>query len=261
MAAAPLMIGSFASLASSVSKAESWDELGSSPSFRRHNLALTFTGVLSALWVANSAFITRIPGTNPLQSHQAYTGIMKYGLMGCYGSAAALAGAVWARSLPDDVRKNPLSWPVRIADGVSKSVVSMAPKNVDNPVQVKYTMVAGTFLFYTAIQTLCNKPISAIPSWTSRRLSRCYAIWTYLGAVTALDLKEATENGRLLIDDNYRYLSNGVKGFGGLYLASRGAAIFFDPSFPDAYHMVAQVPGLAVAAIVLAGLTLRSDKE
>mmetsp|Transcript_13998 Transcript_13998/g.30485 ORF Transcript_13998/g.30485 Transcript_13998/m.30485 type:complete len:392 (+) Transcript_13998:3-1178(+) len=260
MAAAPLIIGSFASLAASVSNADSWDELGT-PSFRRHNLALTVTGIASALWVGFAPLITRIPGSNPLASHQAYQGVMRAGLIGCYGSAAALAGAVWARSLPDDVRHNPLSWPVRIADGVSKSIVSMAPKNVDNPVQVKYALLTSTFLFFTGIQTLCNMPISVIPSWTSRRLSRAFPIWTFLGAVTAMDLKEATENGRLLIDDNYRYLSNGVKGFGTLYLGARAGAILFDPSFPDAFHAVTQVPGLAVAAIVLVGLTLRSDKE
>lgn len=261
MAAAPLILGSFASLATTVSNADSWDELGSSPSFRRHNLALTVTGIASALWVGFAPIVTRIPGSNPLASHQAYKGAMRAGLIGCYGSAAALAGAVWARSLPDEERRNPFCWPGRIADGVSKSIVSMAPKNVDSPVQVKYALLTSTFLFFTGIQTLCNMPISVIPSWTSRRLSRAFPIWTFLGAVTSLDLKEATENGRLLIDDKYRYLSNGVKGFGTLYLGARAGAVLFDPSFPDAFHAVTQVPGLAVAAIVMVGLTLRSDKE
>lgn len=79
--------------------------------------------------------------------------------------------------------------------------------------------------------------------------------------MTAFDLKEATENGRLLIDDNYRYLSNGIKGFGSLYLGARAGAVFFDPSFPGAFHAVNQVPGLAVAAALMVGLTLRSDEK
>jgi hypothetical protein len=63
------------------------------------------------------------------------------------------------------------------------------------------------------------------------------------------------------MDENYRYLSNGVKGFGGLYLGTRARAVFFDPSFPEVFHAVTQVPGLAMAAIVMVGLTLRWDKK
>lgn len=260
MAAAPLILGSVASLALTASRADSWDELGT-PSFRRHNLALATSGVASALWVGFAPLITKIPGTNPLQSHQSYAPAMRAGLIGCYGSAAALGAAVWARALPDDVRRNPLSWPGRIADGVSKSLVSLAPRDIDDPVQVKYSLLTSSFLVFTGMQTLCNMPISVIPSWTSRRLSRAFPIYTFLGAVTSFDLKEATENGRLLLDSNYRFLSNGVKGFGTLYLGARAGAIILDPSFPDAFHAVNQVPGLAVAAIVMVGLTLRSDKK
>lgn len=186
---------------------------------------------------------------------------MQARLIGCYGSAAALGAAVWVRSLPEDVRCNPLSWPKRIADGVSKSLLSIAPASIDNPVQVKYSLLTSSFLIFTAMQTVCNMPISVIPSWTSRRLSRAFPIYTFLGAVTAFDLKEATENGQLLIDDKYRCLSNGVKSFGGLYLGARAGGIFLDLAFPEHFGMVTQVPGLAVAAIVMVGLTLRSDKE
>lgn len=52
-----------------------------------------------------------------------------------------------------------------------------------------------------------------------------------------------------------------IKGFGGLYLGARAGAIFFDPSFPKHFGMVNQVPGLAVAAILMVGLTLRSDEK
>lgn len=260
MSAAPIMVGSFASLALAASKADSWEQLNT-PSCNRHNLALTTTGVGSALWVAFAPLVTRIPGTTPPVSHQAYKGLMRAGLIGCYGSAAALGAAVWARSLPDHIRNNPLSWPGHVADGVSKSLVSLAPKDVDDPVQVKYALLTSSFLIFTGMQTLCNMPISVIPSWTSRRLSRAFPAWTLLGAVASFDLKEAAESGRLLVDENYRYLSNGIKGFGALYLGARAGAVFLDPSFPDAFHAVTQVPGLAVAAIVMVGLTLRSDEK
>lgn len=264
MSVAPLIIGSFASLAATcngASNAETWDELGgSTPSFRRHNLALATTGVASSLWVKFADVVTRIPGSNPLVSHQSYSGAMQARLIGCYGSAAALGALVWARSLPED-SGNPLSWPKRIVDGVSKSIVSIAPKNMDDPVQVKYSLLTTSFLIFTGMQTVCNMPISVIPSWTSRRLSRAFPIYTFLGAVTAFDLKEATEGGRLMVDKNCRCLSNGIKGFGGLYLGARAGAIFFDPSFPGAFHAVNQVPGLAVMAMIMVGLTLRSDEE
>ena len=51
-----------------------------------------------------------------------------------------------------------------------------------------------------------------------------------------------------------------MKGFGGLYLGARAGAVLLDPSFPEHFGMVNQVPGLAVAAALMVGLTLRSDK-
>lgn len=52
-----------------------------------------------------------------------------------------------------------------------------------------------------------------------------------------------------------------ITGFGGLYLGARAGAIFLDPSFPKHFGMVNQVPGLAVAAMLMVGLTLRSDEK
>jgi hypothetical protein len=78
--------------------------------------------------------------------------------------------------------------------------------------------------------------------------------------VTTLDLKEATENGRILIDNKFRCLSNGVKGFGALYLAAK-CGIFVDPSFPEHFKVVTQVPGLVAAAVAMVALTLRSDEK
>mmetsp|Transcript_19335 Transcript_19335/g.29805 ORF Transcript_19335/g.29805 Transcript_19335/m.29805 type:complete len:393 (-) Transcript_19335:203-1381(-) len=263
MSAASLILGSFASLAATCceSDAESWEELGdSSPSFRRQNLALATTGVASSLWVRFADVVTKIPGSNPVASHQSYSGIMQSRLIGAYGSAGLLGALVWARCLPEDSR-NPLTWPKRIGDGVSKAIVSIAPKDVNDPVQVKYALITSSMLIFTGMQTVCNMPVSVIPSWTSRRLSRAFPIYTFLGAVTAFDLKEATENGRILVDKNYRYLSSGIKGFGALYLGARAGAICFDPSFPEHFGMVNQVPGLAVAAMLMVGLTLRSDER
>ena len=258
MSAAGLIAGSFASLIVSASKAKTWEDLSDDTSFRRHNLALATTGVASSLWVRYAELVTRIPGTNPLVSHQSYSGVMQARLIVCYAPAALLGAAVWARCLPEDVRCNPLSWPKRIVDECSKSLFFIGPKNINDPVQVKYSLLTSSFLFFTAIQTVCNMPVAVIPSWTSRRLSRAFPIYTLLGAVTSLDLKEAAENGQLLIDDKFRYLSNGMKTFGGLYLGAK-CGIFVDPSFPEHFKVVTQVPGLAVAAIMMVGLTLRSD--
>lgn len=261
MSAAALIVGSFASLASTCGEsndAQSWEELGDYPSFRRQNLALATTGVASSLWVRFAEQVTKIPGTN--QHHISYNNVMQARLISGYGLAGLLGALVWARTLPEENR-NPLTWPKRIGDGVCKSLVSIAPDNVDDPVQVKYALITASMLIFTGMQTVCNMPYSVIPSWTSRRLSRAFPIYTFLGAVTAFDLKEATENGRLLIDKNYRCLSNGIKGFGGLYLGARAGAIFLDPSFPEHFGVVTQVPGLAVAAMVMVALTLRSDEK
>jgi len=262
MTAASLIAGSCASLALKASRARTWDDdLGNDTSFRRHSLALATTGVASSLWVKFADVVTRIPGSgDPLLSHQSYSGSMQAKLIGCYGTAAALGAYGWIKCLPEDVRRNPFSWPGRIVDGVSQSLLQLAPKDTSDPVQNKYSLLTSSFLIFTAMQTICNMPIAVIPSWTSRRLSRAFPIYTFLGAVTCFDLKEATEQGRILTDESSRLLSAGVRSFGGLYLGARGLSLF-DPSFPKHFGMVNQVPGLAAMAILMVGLSLRSDKK
>jgi len=255
LSAAPIIVSCFATLGSS--SKDSWEQL-SSPTCRRLNLALVAAGVGSALWTGFAPILTRIPGTSPLVSHQAYSGAMRAALIGCYGSAATLGAAIWARSLPEDVRKNPLSWPGRVADGVAKSLVSLAPADRDNPVNVKYALLTSSFLLFTGLQ-LGSHPLSVIPSWTGRRLARAFPAWTLLAAVSSYDLKEAVESGKLFAETTYQTLSNGLKGFGVLYLGAKVGAVFLDPSFPESYHAVKMVPAWAAAAIVMVSLTLRPD--
>lgn len=257
VSAASLMIGSYSTLSTAASS-DSWDQL-SSTTCRRQNLAIATAGIGSALWVNFADIITRIPGTDPVLSHQAYSGPLKYVLIAAYTSAAVLSAEVWRQSLPEDVRNKPLTWPCRVADGVTKSLVSMAPSDNNNPVNVKYSLLTSGFLFFTGLQLVGQHPTTVIPSWTARRLARAFPAWTLLAAVTCFDLKEATENGRLLVESNYRNLSNGVKGFGSIYLGARFGAVFIDPSWPGSYHAVTQVPGWAVLAIIMMGYTQRSD--
>jgi hypothetical protein len=279
LSAVSLMVGSFSTL-SSCSNSDSWEQL-SSPTCRRQNLAIAAAGVGSALWVAFAPIITQIPGTVPLVSHQAYSGVLRAALIGAYGSAATLSAAVWARSLlmlddgNNEARQHkPLTWPGRVADGVAQSLVSLAPVDKDDPVNVKYSLLASGFLFFTGLQLVGQHPTTVIPSWTARRLARAFPAWTLLAAVACYDLKEAAEssgagggnnnnNNKLHgpLAEEYRNLSNGVKGFGTIYLGARFGAVFLDPSWPASYHAVTQVPGWAAAAILLMGLTLRSDKQ
>jgi hypothetical protein len=78
-AASPI-VGSFTTLSSST---DSWEQL-SSPPCRRQNLAIAAAGVGSALWVGLAPIITQIPGTVPLVSHQAYSGVLRAALIGAY---------------------------------------------------------------------------------------------------------------------------------------------------------------------------------
>jgi len=258
LSAVPIFGSTFYMLARTAKTSTSWEEWRASSSpFRRHNLALATAGLGSALWVGFAPLLTKIPGTEPLLSHQAYKGVMRLGLIGCYSSAAVLSAAVWASSLPDNIRKNPLKWPGHVADGVCKSLVSLAiPADRENPVNVKYAFLASSFLVFTGLQ-LGSHPLSVIPSWTGRRLARHFPVWTLLGLASSLTLKEAVENDTL---DQYKPLAHGLKGFGIVYLAARVGAVFLDPSWPESYHAVIMVPGWATAAILMIGMTLRSDK-
>ena len=256
LSAVPLIISCYATLASA---SDSWEKLGSD-TCRRLNLALVAAGVGSALWVGFAPIVTQIPGSSPLASHQAYKGATRSALIGAYGSAAALSAAVWARSLPEDVRQQPLTWPGRVADGVAKSLVSLAPANSDDPINVKYALLSTSFLVLTAT-ALGPFPLAVVPSWTGRRLSRAFPAWTLLAAATSFDLKEARESGKLISDSTYTTLSNGLKGLGAVYLSAKVGAVFFDPSFPVHYGIVKMVPAAQLGASLAIGLTLRSDNE
>jgi len=259
LSAVPVIVSSFAVLAAA--SQETWAELGSS-TCRRLNLALFAAGIGSALWVGFAPHITQIPNSDPLKSHwQPTSGATRAALIASYGATAALSGAVWASALPEEARKKPLTWPGRVADGVAKSVVSLAPANKDDPVNVKYALLATSFLFFTAMPLLAPFPFAVCPSWTGRRCSRAFPAWTLLAAANAFNLKEAAESGKLLADDACRTLSNGLKGFGATYLAAKAGAILIDPSFPVHYAIVTQVPGWQATASLMFGLTLRPDTK
>ena len=157
------------------------------------------------------------------------------------------------------MRKTPLAWPGRVADGVAKSLVSLGPASSDDPVNVKYSVLTTSFLVFTAIQ-LGSFPLAVCPSWTGRRCSRAFAAWTLLAATSSFNLKDAVENGKRFADSSYDTLSKGLAGLGAVYLSSKVGAVFFDPSFPVHYKIVSQVPAAQLAAATLIGLTLRPDK-
>jgi hypothetical protein len=256
----PLILASYKTL---VSASDDWEEL-SSPTCRRQNLAIATATAGSALWVKYAHIITQIPGTEPLVSHIGFSGpssLPRTALIAAYGSAAALSAAVWVRSLPEEDRKNPFSWPGRVVDGVAKSLVSLAPASTIDPVQVKYSLLASGFLFFTGMQLCAQHPTSAVYSWTARRLPRAFPAWTLLASATAYDLKEAAESGRLLTETSYRDLSNSIKGFGALYLVGKIGPVLFDPSWPGGFKVPTAVPGWAMAAIITMAYTLRSDKQ
>jgi len=259
LSAVPLILTAYGILASA---SDSWESLRSD-TCRRLNLALATAGVGGALWVRFAPLLTQLPDTavlaNPL-SHASYKGLPRAAMIASYGSAAALSAAVWARSLPEDVRKNPLSWPGRIADGLCKSLVTLGPANSDNPTNVKYSVLATSFLFLTALQ-LGTFPGAVVPSWTGRRLSRHYPAWTLLAAASAFNLKEATESGKLFSDETQRTLSRGLAGMGAVYLTAKFGSVFLDPSWPGHYKLVTQRPFLQGVAALMFGLTLRPDGQ
>ena len=81
-----------------------------------------------------------------------------------------------------------------------------------------------------------------------------------VAAVSAFNLKEACESGKLLADSACRTLSAGLTGLGATYLTAKFGAVFLAPSFPVHYKIVMQVPAAQAAASLLIGLTLRPDK-
>lgn len=264
----PVIVASYKALISASD--DSWEEL-SSPTCRRLNLAMATATAGSALWVKYAHIITQIPGTEPLVSHIGFSGpssLPRTALIAAYGSAAILSAVVWVRSLPEQDRKNPLSWPRRVVDGVAQSLVSLAPESSLDPVQVKYSLLTSGFLFFTGMQLCAQHPVSAVFSWTARRLPRAFPAWTLLASAVTYDLKEAAESGilwsgssRMEARPTYRRdLSNSIRGFGALYLVGKIGPVLFDPSWPGGFKVPTAVPGWAVAAILTMAYTLRSDQ-
>jgi len=258
LSAVPLIASCFGVLAS----ADTWETMRTD-TCRRLNLALVGAGTGSALWVGFAPIVTAIPGLKkvsgagvaphlqgrPLNSHAAFRGMTRAALIASYASAAALGAAVWASSLPEEVRRKPWTWPGRIADGICKSLVSLGPRDTNDATNVKYAVLSSSFLLMTALQ-LHQFPTAVIPSWTGRRCSRAFPAWTLLAAVSAFNLKEARESGQAFADSTCRSLSNGLTGFGATYLLARVGAVFLDPSFPGHYGLVKQVPACCTAHTV-----------
>jgi len=259
LSAVPLIVASYGILTKA---SDSWDSLRSD-TCRRLNLALATATAGGALWIQYAEKLTAIPNTgNTVKqvSHQCYKGLPKAVMMGSYLSAAALSAAVWTRTLPEDVKNNPIKCAQRVADGVCQSLASIGPKCKQDMNNVKYSLLTTSFLVLTALQ-LGTFPTAVVPSWTGRRLSRHFPAWTFLAAASAFNLKEATEDGRLFSDSQARDLSKGLAGMGAVYLTAKFGSVFLDPSWPGHYALVTKAPAWQLGASMMFGLTLRPDEK
>jgi len=82
----------------------------------------------------------------------------------------------------------------------------------------EYAFACVLFLVFAALPMLVSFPMATVPSILGKRLSRAAAAWTFLAAVSAYVLKDATQRGRIHSGTTFRYLRYGLIGSSGLHL-------------------------------------------
>lgn len=162
--------------------------VGSTRSYRRLNTALAATSIwlaLSAAFPPTFAFgYSMIPA--PLRLFAIVTHL----------SSAYLAIKVWHKSTEN------ASLPTFLL-GLTGSLWKIPPSNPsDDPKEPSiitglYSFVTAGFLGFTLLPLMTGYPLATIPSILGKRLCRVHCAFSWLAAVVAYSLKDASERGRL----------------------------------------------------------------
>jgi len=224
--------------------------------YRRLNLAImTATGasLLAVIYAASATSGIVSYGSGPLF----------FALVAAYGSAAALATAVLARTdNPGAWTVNPLALMCSAVDIGVDILANILPTPTLKPLKGganKYAVLSVAFGILTIIQW-GPFPLATIPSFLGARLSRAFSAWTLLAAVVCHSLHDAADRGtQSTASTSFRTLKRGLEQFAGYHLLLVLLKMALDS--PARYPAALQCPAWSLASIAIFALALRPDAD
>mmetsp|Transcript_48185 Transcript_48185/g.111661 ORF Transcript_48185/g.111661 Transcript_48185/m.111661 type:complete len:527 (-) Transcript_48185:100-1680(-) len=215
----PLVASVFTALSRSASK-EGWWAMNRL-TYRRLNL-----GVATAcLWLAAVATFTQ----------RTYSGLFAFVVAAVHLATALFCISVWLHATRSSAGHH-LS---RLARGTVGSLWALAPQtsetgtisksgsasHLDDPDEKagrdgrnEYSVACLLFLWFTVMPNLVDLPLATVPALLGKKLVRAGSAWTFLAAVAAYVLKDATQRGRIHSGTTFRYLRVGFIAASGTHL-------------------------------------------
>lgn len=200
--------------------------------YRRLNLAV-FT---LSIWLAAAAAFT----SSFARGFQLYhpQGVA-YFVAGCHIISAAFCLVVWLKSVTPSPRPISGQYLPRLVRGIVGSFWAVFPatsetssisssgsaSHLDDPESTagsdgrnEYSMATVLFLCFAVMPFLVSFPIAGVGTLGLGPLSRAGAAWTFLAAVVAYVLKDATQRGRIHSGKTFRFLRWGLVASSGSHL-------------------------------------------
>jgi len=229
LAQIPVGASVFLSLSRSASK-EGWWAMNRM-TYRRLNLGLVF----ASLWLAAAAWYAPAFTTG----YRMYSPSFALLIATTHLSAGLFCAFVWLRSVDPSPRPLRGHYIPRLARGLVGSIWALVPQtsetssisangsasHLDDPESTaggdgrnEYALACVLFLLFAALPIFVGFPLATVPSILGKRLSRAASAWTFLAAISAYVLKDATQRGRIHSGTTFRYLRYGLIGSSGLHL-------------------------------------------
>lgn len=200
--------------------------------YRRLNLAV-FT---LSIWLAAAAAFT----SSFARGFQLYhpQGVA-YLVAGCHIISAAFCLVVWLKSVTPSPRPIAGQYLPRLVRGIVGSFWAVFPatsetssisssgsaSHLDDPESTagsdgrnEYSLATVLFLCFAVMPFLVSFPIAGVGTLSLGPLSRAGAAWTFLAAVVAYVLKDATQRGRIHSGKTFRLLRWGLVASSGSHL-------------------------------------------
>ncbi|KAL3910678.1 MAG: hypothetical protein SGPRY_008971, partial [Prymnesium sp.] len=173
-----------------------WKRL-SSATYRRMNLALAAT----SLWLC--AATARMPAF--AYGYDMYPPPLKVIASTSHALTAVLCLGAWGRTVQCSPPPMGGHYVPRIVRGFIGSLMALAPKAAsDDPDSEsggdgrnEYALCAAMFGYFSILPVVSPFPLATVPAILGKRLSRAASGWTFLAAVVAYSLKDATERKRI----------------------------------------------------------------
>lgn len=199
--------------------------------YRRLNLAV-FT---ISMWLAAAAAFTK----SFARGFELYPKSVGYFIAGCHIVSAAFCLVVWLKSVTPSPRPIAGQYLPRLVRGIVGSFWAVFPatsetssisssgsaSHLDDPESTagsdgrnEYSMATVLFLCFAVMPFLVSFPVAGVGTLGLGPLSRAGAAWTFLAAVVAYVLKDATQRGRIHSGKTFRFLRWGLVASSGSHL-------------------------------------------